>query len=48
MNLRDNGNQPELQNLMIGPAWTYGAAPKPLGSKDMGTWTSMVYTPEQL
>ena len=34
---------------MIGPQWTYNSAvPKPLGTKDMGGYTAMVYTPEQL
>ena len=38
-----------LQNLMIGPAWTYDAAiPKPLGTKDMGSYSTAVYTPQQL
>ena len=38
-----------LQNLMIGPAWTFDPSiPKPLGSKDMGTYQVAIYTPEQL
>ena len=39
----------ELENLMIGPAWTYDASvPKPLGVKDMGDYTVAVYTKDQL
>ncbi|CAJ1424416.1 unnamed protein product [Effrenium voratum] len=33
--------------MVIGPAWTRGEIEKPAGSKDMGTWTAAVYTPEQ-
>ena len=30
-----------LQNLMIGPAWTYDpSVPKPTETVDMGTWTA--------
>lgn len=31
----------------IGPAWTRGEIEKPQGTKDMGGWTSLVYTKEQ-
>lgn len=32
----------------IGPAWTYDSSvEKPAGTKDMGSWTKAVYTPEQ-
>eukprot|EP00930_Biecheleria_cincta_P057204 TRINITY_DN4317_c0_g1_i1.p1 TRINITY_DN4317_c0_g1~~TRINITY_DN4317_c0_g1_i1.p1 ORF type:complete len:614 (-),score=142.22 TRINITY_DN4317_c0_g1_i1:76-1917(-) len=31
----------------IGPAWTRGEIEKPQGTKDMGGWTSLVYTQEQ-
>ena len=33
---------------MIGPRWTWDETVEaPQGTKDMGTWTSAVYTPEQ-
>eukprot|EP00434_Breviolum_minutum_P038435 symbB.v1.2.034091.t1/scaffold4322.1/size41248/2 len=32
---------------LIGPAWTRGEIEKPTGTKDMGGWTSLVYTAEQ-
>ena len=39
----------DLQNLMIGPAYTYNTAvPKPLGVKDMGSYTGLFYTDDQL
>merc|ERR1719263_794638 len=42
-------HDPTLQTLMIGPAWTYNdAVPKPIGTKDMGSWTAMQYTKDQL
>jgi len=31
----------------IGPAWTRGEIEKPAGTRNMGSWTSAVYTPEQ-
>jgi len=31
----------------IGPAWTRGEIEKPKGTKNMGTWTAAIYTPEQ-
>ena len=31
----------------VGPAWTRGAAEKPLGEKNMGTWVARVYTADQ-
>mmetsp|Transcript_63054 Transcript_63054/g.133097 ORF Transcript_63054/g.133097 Transcript_63054/m.133097 type:complete len:648 (+) Transcript_63054:139-2082(+) len=31
----------------IGPAWTRGEIEKPQGTKNMGTWTALVYTQEQ-
>lgn len=31
----------------LGPAWTRGEIEKPQGHKDMGSWISAVYTPEQ-
>jgi len=38
-----------LQNMMIGPAWTYDSSvEKPAGTENMGTWTQAVYTPEQM
>ncbi|CAE7565308.1 unnamed protein product [Symbiodinium pilosum] len=33
--------------MVIGPAWTRGEMEKPAGTKNMGTWTAAVYTPEQ-
>ena len=40
---------PVLQNLMIGPAYTYDPmVPKPLGTIDMGSYTGLFYTPEQI
>eukprot|EP00439_Symbiodinium_sp_Y106_P084789 s569_g26.t1 len=33
--------------MVIGPAWTRGEMEKPAGTKDMGSWTAAVYTPEQ-
>jgi hypothetical protein len=32
---------------VIGPAWTRGEFEKPAGQRDMGGWTSAIYTPEQ-
>ena len=32
---------------LAGPAWTRGEIEPPAGEKDMGTWVSAVYTPEQ-
>lgn len=31
----------------IGPAWTRGEIEKPAGTKNMGSWTAGIYTPEQ-
>jgi len=31
----------------LGPAWTRGKIEKPAGTKNMGSWTAAVYTPEQ-
>merc|ERR1719444_212627 len=31
----------------ISPSWTRGDTEKPMGTKNMGTWTSAVYTSEQ-
>ncbi|CAE7312892.1 unnamed protein product [Symbiodinium natans] len=33
--------------MVIGPAWTRGEIEKPAGTKNMGSWTAAVYTPEQ-
>ena len=42
-------HDPALQTLMIGPAWTFDKnVPKPAGTKDMGSWTAMQYTQDQL
>eukprot|EP00438_Fugacium_kawagutii_P031449 Skav200325 [mRNA] locus=scaffold1760:150800:168374:- [translate_table: standard] len=32
---------------MVGPAWTRGEMERPAGTKDMGTYKTLVYTPEQ-
>jgi len=32
---------------VVGPAWTRGEIEKPAATKDMGGWTSLVYTQEQ-
>lgn len=33
--------------MVVGPAWTRGEIERPAGTKDMGSWTAAVYTPEQ-
>eukprot|EP00440_Ansanella_granifera_P059497 gb/GFBE01064486.1/.p1 GENE.gb/GFBE01064486.1/~~gb/GFBE01064486.1/.p1 ORF type:complete len:408 (+),score=94.94 gb/GFBE01064486.1/:1-1224(+) len=33
--------------MVIGPAWTRGEIEKPAGTRNMGTWTALVYTEEQ-
>ena len=37
----------ELQNLLIGPAWTYGAAPKPDMTVKKGSASYLEYSPQQ-
>jgi len=32
---------------LAGPAWTRGEMERPAGTKDMGGWKALVYTPEQ-
>eukprot|EP00435_Cladocopium_sp_Y103_P018206 s3833_g4.t1 len=32
---------------LVGPAWTRGEMERPAGTKDMGTYTTLAYTPEQ-
>lgn len=41
--------QPGVQKIvgLVGPAWTRGEVEAPAGTKDMGGWTSAVYTAEQ-
>eukprot|EP00941_MAST-03F_sp_MAST-3F-sp1_P003483 g3483.t1 len=45
------GRKEEAENSkligMIGPRWTRGEIEAPQGEKNMGTWTSRVYTKEQ-
>jgi len=33
--------------MVLGPAWTRGEIERPAGTKNMGSWTAAVYTPEQ-
>mmetsp|Transcript_53836 Transcript_53836/g.125532 ORF Transcript_53836/g.125532 Transcript_53836/m.125532 type:complete len:437 (-) Transcript_53836:94-1404(-) len=33
--------------MVLGPAWTRGEIEPPAGTKNMGTWTASVYSPEQ-
>ena len=43
----DDCSSYKLQNMMIGPAWTYGAAPKPDMTVKEGSASFLEYSPQQ-
>ena len=43
----DDCSSYKLQNMMIGPAWTYGAAPKPDMTVKKGSASFLEYSPQQ-